>query len=409
MRTLIIILTTFFIPILSAQDATEVLTKSKQAIEALQTVSYHVDIQQTNPMNADTSQLSSDCFIKLVPIDTIVGMYYYFSTVDSGFDKYNGLAFYSYSPEYYNYIVRYTVKDNPEKFRPMNLPIGIVPSEVTSSFTYLYSLINTSKDVAKMLDYAESRDKSFHFTPDTLLDNRRCFFFKISKSTQKSSWYQSVFIDQSTFLPVYILQNSTGGSIMIGDKNVSVSQFTKRKYSKIEESAPKIDYLLSENSLPKDVEISDHRILLDHLKKGDPAPSWKHPEVSTDKLISLDSLRGKIVVLDFISTWCFHCVEGSLVIKELFKKYSDNKDLVFVNVFSCKTDTKEKIQRYIKMRNIDGLTIYQATSSEKPYGIFGYPNFCIIDRQGKIAFFQGGYSTNLQELLSKEIDQCLGE
>ena len=59
------------------------------------------------------------------------------------------------------------------------------------------------------------------------------------------------------------------------------------------------------------------------------------------------------------------------------------------------------------MRNIDGLTVYQETSSEKPYGVLGYPNFCIIDRQGKIAYFQVGYSTNLQELLSKEIEQCL--
>jgi hypothetical protein len=91
-------LTIFFIPILHAQDAKGILTKSKQAIEALKTVNYHIEIQQTDPMNADTNNMVSDCLIKLVPKDTIAGMYYYFSTEDSGFYKYNGLAFYSYSP-----------------------------------------------------------------------------------------------------------------------------------------------------------------------------------------------------------------------------------------------------------------------------------------------------------------------
>jgi len=98
MRTFIFMLTIFFIPILHAQDAKGILTKSKQAIEALKTVNYHIEIQQTDPMNADTNNMVSDCLIKLVPKDTIAGMYYYFSTEDSGFYKYNGLAFYSYSP-----------------------------------------------------------------------------------------------------------------------------------------------------------------------------------------------------------------------------------------------------------------------------------------------------------------------
>ena len=58
MRTFIFILTIFFIPMLHAQDAKEILAKSKQAIEALKTVSYHIEFQQTNPMNADTTHIT---------------------------------------------------------------------------------------------------------------------------------------------------------------------------------------------------------------------------------------------------------------------------------------------------------------------------------------------------------------
>jgi hypothetical protein len=78
-----------------------------------------------------------------MPEDTLARMYYYFSVGNSGFYKYNGTAYYSYTPEYYTFILRYSVKENPEKFRSVNLPEGVSPPEVTSLFYYTYSLFNS--------------------------------------------------------------------------------------------------------------------------------------------------------------------------------------------------------------------------------------------------------------------------
>jgi thiol-disulfide isomerase/thioredoxin len=218
-----------------------------------------------------------------------------------------------------------------------------------------------------------------------------------------------ILIDKNKLLPIALISDFKKGSIVINNQNVSLSQYSSVRYSNIKDTIPEFDYLMSEKSIPKQIEILDHYPNNEVFKKGDLAPSWKHPEIKGNKILSLDSLRGKIVVMDFTSTWCIHCVEGSSVIKNLYKKYNDRKDVIFINVFSSSTDTRDKVQKNIALRNIEGITVYNASDSEKPYGIYGYPDFFIINRQGQIAYFQRGYSNDLKEILSKEIDTCLGK
>ena len=78
---------------LQAQDAKEILMKSLNAVNALEQVSYKIEISQTTFMNGDTNRSSADCSLKRMPSDTIAKMYYYFSTANSGFYKYYGSAF----------------------------------------------------------------------------------------------------------------------------------------------------------------------------------------------------------------------------------------------------------------------------------------------------------------------------
>ena len=403
----------FVTSMLQAQDAKDILTKSIQVINNLQNVSYHNEIQQTNPMNGDTDKIVADCYLRRMPKDTLIGMYYFFSSADSGFDKYNGTEYYSYSPEYYNFILRYSLKDNPEKFRSIKLSYGIVPSAVVSPSSYSYALLNFNKKLSSMLDYlllgSINSKKLFMFNQDTVVDNVHCYGFKLMTMGNLTSSSKIILIDKNKLLPIALISDAKGASVVINNQNVSLSQYSSVRYSNIKDTIPEFDYLMSEKSIPKQIEILDHYPNNELFKKGDLAPSWKHPEINGNKTLSLDSLRGKIVVMDFTSTWCIHCVEGSIVIKNLYQKYNDRKDVIFINVFSYSNDTREKVQKYIALRNIEGITIYNATSSEKPYGIYGYPDFFIISRQGRITYFQRGYSNDLQEILSKEIDTCLGK
>ena len=245
-------------------------------------------------------------------------------------------------------------------------------------------------------------------TNDTLVNNVRCFGIELLDSNIHYSLGRWFFLDRKTYLPVSTINRMKGADIIIGNQKIVLNQYTKVDFSDIKDTS-NFEYLLSDKSLPPGIEIKDHVPMATPIKKGSIAPSWKFPEIASGKLISSDSLLGKILIIDFTSTWCFHCTEGSAIIKELYQNYGSQPNLRFVNVFCSSLDNRDKIQKFVKNRNIEGITVYEANSIEKPYGIMGYPNFCIIDTKGRISLFYPGYAPNLKETLSKGIDKCLSE
>jgi thiol-disulfide isomerase/thioredoxin len=301
--------------------------------------------------------------------------------------------------------------ENPDKFRNIVLPEGVSPPEVTSLFFYTYALLNSGKELQTMLDEINSamtvNQLKFEFIRDTVMDKIKCFGFRIIKPRKNFSYNKLILIDQESFLPIAVIKDFRGGSLSVNHEKISVGQYSGITYSKIRESVPKFDFLMSDKSLPKKVEVTDHIPFKEPFKIGDLAPSWLLPEMSADKLISSDSLSGNIVVLDFTSTWCIHCIEGAQVIKDLHQKYSGRQDMVFINVFSSSADTKDKVKKYIRQHEPEGITILGSAEVEKQYGIMGYPGFFLIDRHGRIAYFQRGYSPNLEKALAKQIDDCL--
>jgi thiol-disulfide isomerase/thioredoxin len=403
----------FLITVLNihAQDAREILSESINKISSIGDIAYHIDVQSTNPLNGDTNRDMADCYIRRVSSDTISNMYYYFSRKDSGFNKYNGIAYYEYSPEYYNYIVKYTVKDHPEKFRILTLFNGFAPAPAKGGTLVDMSVPEFCKKLREMIGYLyqDSSQISKSVKPsDTLVDNKVCYCFS-ARIEQSLSYYCTIMIllDKASLLPVVYISDIKGGSAMINGSRVSLNQYTEIRYSEIRQGIGPSEYLLSERSLPEGVEILDHYREIKRLNKGDIAPVWKHQEIYTNKFLSLDSLKGKIVVLDFTSTWCLHCVEGSIDIKELALKFKGQKDVIFINIFSSSIDNREKVLKYLKLRNIEGITIYNAASSAKDYGISGYPGFFVLDRTGRITDVAYGYSSMLKDLLTKAIERSL--
>jgi len=411
MRTFLITASLLFTLLLRAQDAKEILEKSVRAIDGLEKTSYHVDICQTNILSGDTNRFAADCSLKRIPSDTIAGMYYFFSTGNQGFYKYNGNAFYSYSPEYYNFIIRLSVKDNPERFRSTRLPNGSSAPEVTSISYYIFSLFKSVTEINSILDET-SADKPgsgvrLKVISDTLVDGVKCCGIRLDRPKKNFSYSKLILVDRHTYLPVAVIKDFRGGSVSLNRENIAVGQYTSVKYSKIKSSAPRFDYLMGDKSLPKEVEINDNLPVSEPFKIGDQAPGWLLPEMKTGRFVSSDSLAGKIIVLDFTSTWCIHGLYGAEVMKELRRKYNDRKDLLFINVFSSTADTREKVQKYANDHGLEGICLYNASVIEKKYGILSYPNFFLVDRHGRIAYFQRNYSTELFRNLLRQIDDCL--
>jgi len=126
------------------------------------------------------------------------------------------------------------------------------------------------------------------------------------------------------------------------------------------------------------------------------APEWTLPDADGN-MVSLASLRGKILVLDFWATWCGPCRLAMPMVDEFTKNYATDDILVFsVNVWER---GKSKPLRFLKNNEYAMKLLYGNNDLAKAYGVTGIPYLCVIDKNGKIRFEETGYSPNLLEKL----------
>jgi thiol-disulfide isomerase/thioredoxin len=123
---------------------------------------------------------------------------------------------------------------------------------------------------------------------------------------------------------------------------------------------------------------------------GDIAPDIKLPAFDGDS-VSLYSLRGKVVLIDFWASWCGPCRRENPVVAEAYDEYKDKTFSVGQNftVFGVSLDkTKESWVKAIKddkliWTNVSSLAYWNCASA-KEYKVRGIPSNFLIDGKGVI-------------------------
>lgn len=121
------------------------------------------------------------------------------------------------------------------------------------------------------------------------------------------------------------------------------------------------------------------------------------------KPLTLTSLRGKYVILDFWGSWCIWCIKGFPQMKEYYAKYKGKFEILGVD---C-NDTEAKWRDAVKKHELPWLHVYCPKESTllADYGVTGFPTKIIIGPDGKIVKSIVGedpsFYTLLDELFSK--------
>ncbi|RFS21907.1 TlpA family protein disulfide reductase [Chitinophaga silvatica] len=124
------------------------------------------------------------------------------------------------------------------------------------------------------------------------------------------------------------------------------------------------------------------------LKIGESAPAIALPAVNGDTL-SLSSLKGKLVLIDFWATWCSPCVEEQPVLKSIYEKFGNKVkegkfEILGVSLDKSKDNWQKGIdQLQITWPQISDLKFWKSPVA-KDYGIEGLPFNVIINEKGKI-------------------------
>lgn len=114
------------------------------------------------------------------------------------------------------------------------------------------------------------------------------------------------------------------------------------------------------------------------------------PEIHFDKILpeqpasnaSIQSLTGKVVVVEMWATWCGPCIEAIPHLNKLAEEFKDGS-VVFISVSN---EEPAVVEAFLKKRPISGLVGIAHTQDPAPlYGVEGIPSTILIDRSGKIA------------------------
>jgi peroxiredoxin len=134
-----------------------------------------------------------------------------------------------------------------------------------------------------------------------------------------------------------------------------------------------------------------------------PAPNFTLLDSNGAK-VTLASLKGKVVLLNFWATWCGPCqVEIPWFVE--FNKTYKARGLAVVGV-SMDEDGWKSVKPYLATKKIDYPIVVGTEDVAKSYGgVDSLPSTFIIDRDGKIAFSHSGlvgkdtYETEIRSLL----------
>ena len=148
-----------------------------------------------------------------------------------------------------------------------------------------------------------------------------------------------------------------------------------------------------------------HLTAQNRLEEGDIVNNLTLTTIEGDTL-SIESLRGKVVYINFFATWCAPCIKELTLIKNGKLKKLKNKDLYFITL--GRGHTTEQLTKFKKTKDFNfNIGCDTDKSLFLRFSEKGIPLNIVIDRDGKIVYKKTGFSSTSFKKLNKTIKRAL--
>ncbi len=136
-----------------------------------------------------------------------------------------------------------------------------------------------------------------------------------------------------------------------------------------------------------------------------PAPMFLLPLLDGG-VLDTEELRGKVVMVDFWSSWCPPCIEEAPVLAATYPLYAD-RGVEFVGIAIW--DEETEVNRYVERFDVTYLNGIDAQGRIAiSYGVRGIPEKFFLDREGRLVrkyvgpFTAAKLESMLEEMLALE-------
>jgi cytochrome c biogenesis protein CcmG/thiol:disulfide interchange protein DsbE len=143
---------------------------------------------------------------------------------------------------------------------------------------------------------------------------------------------------------------------------------------------------------------------------GNPAPDFSVKAVAGGKgTVSLKSLRGKVVLVDFWGTFCEPCKKSFPKLQDLNTKFASS-GLSIVGISEDESDDKDKIPGFADTYGAKFTLGWDEDKSvAKSYKPQTMPSSFLIDKKGVIRYAHVGFHDGEEVEVEKEIKELLGQ
>ena len=120
---------------------------------------------------------------------------------------------------------------------------------------------------------------------------------------------------------------------------------------------------------------------------GQPAPRFR-AKTTTGEQFNNESIKGKVVLFEFWTTWCKYCEEEAELVDDIAKEFKD-KGLIVLAVDVLEPD--QKVKKYLAEHpRTTPIVLTKDTNLAAMYNAQVYPIYVLVDRDGNIAGEQRG-------------------
>lgn len=142
------------------------------------------------------------------------------------------------------------------------------------------------------------------------------------------------------------------------------------------------------------------------LAPGQAAPAFDLP-TGDGRSLSLASLKGKVVLVDFWASWCGPCATAFPALENLFQEYrSRGFEVMAINLDEKRADA----ERFLADRPHAMSVVFDSGGkAARAFGLEGMPTSYLLGRDGRVRFVHVGYTPGAIENYRREVEQLLNE